>query len=103
MAAAILRAARALGLGVRMHADQFSADHGSLTAAEVGAATADHLECTTSVGLAALKAAGVQPVLLPASVYNLAPRVIRGAPDDRPRPARVLATDFNPAPRPPRR
>ena len=96
-AAAILGAARALGLGIRMHADQFSADHGSLVAAEVGAATADHLECTTEAGFAALQAAGVQPVLLPASVYNLgsthypaARRMIElGLPV-------VLATDFNP-------
>jgi imidazolonepropionase len=93
----ILRAARALGLGVRMHADQFSADHGSLVAAEVGAATADHLERTTPAGLAALKAAGVQPVLLPASVYNLGsthyPAARRMIELDLPV---VLATDFNP-------
>jgi imidazolonepropionase len=97
IATEIVRAARALGLGVRMHADQFSADYGSLVAAKVGAATADHLERTTPSGLAALKAAGVQPVLLPASVYNLgsthypdARRMIElGLPI-------VLATDFNP-------
>jgi imidazolonepropionase len=96
-AAAVLRAARALGLGLRIHADQFSADHGALVAAEVGAATADHLERTTPAGLAALQAANVQPVLLPASVYNLgstgypaARRMIElGMPV-------VLATDFNP-------
>lgn len=80
-----------------MHADQFSSDHGSLVAAEVGAATADHLERTTSVGLAALKAADVQPVLLPASVYNLG---LTHYPDARTMiemglPV-VLATDFNP-------
>ena len=93
----ILRAAQALGLGLRLHADQFTADAGALLAAELGAATADHLEATTSAGLAALKAAGVQPVLLPASVYNLgssrypaARRMIElGL-------AVVLATDFNP-------
>ena len=42
-----MRAAQALGLGLRLHADQFSADYGSLLAAELGAATADHLESTT--------------------------------------------------------
>ena len=96
-AAAILRAAKSRGLGIRMHADQFSSDHGSLVAAEVGAATADHLERTTPAGLTALKAAGVQPVLLPASVYNLGlthyPEarlmIEMGLPI-------VLATDFNP-------
>jgi len=93
----ILRAAQSLGLGVRLHADQFTPDAGALLAAELGAATADHLEATTALGLEALKSAGVQPVLLPASVYNLgstrypaARRMIElGL-------AVVLATDFNP-------
>lgn len=93
----ILAAAQALGFGLRLHADQFTADEGALLAAEMGAATADHLEATGPAGLEALRAAGVQPVLLPASVYNLgsthypaARRMIEaGLPV-------VLATDFNP-------
>ena len=96
-ARAILRAAQALGFGLRIHADQFTPDQGALLAAELGAATADHLESTGAAGLEALKAAGVQPVLLPASVYALgstrypaARRMIDlGL-------AIVLATDFNP-------
>jgi imidazolonepropionase len=96
-AARIVHAAKSRGLGIRVHADQFSADHGSLVAAEIGAATADHLERTTPAGLAALKAAGVQPVLLPASVYNLGlthyPDARRMIEMDLPV---VLATDFNP-------
>jgi imidazolonepropionase len=93
----VLLAAKEQGLGIRMHADQFSADYGSILSAEVGAATADHLEATTDAGLEALRAAGVQPVLLPGSVYNLgssrypaARRMI-----DMGLPV-VLATDFNP-------
>jgi len=93
----VLRAAQALSLGLRVHADQFSADYGSLLAAELHAATADHLESSTPTALAALHAAGVQPVLLPASVYHLggtrypaARRMI-----DLGLPV-VLATDFNP-------
>jgi imidazolonepropionase len=93
----ILTAAKARGLRIRMHADQFSADYGSMVAAEVGAVTADHLEATTEIGMRALLAAGVQPVLLPASVYALglthypaARRMI-----DLGLPV-VLATDFNP-------
>jgi imidazolonepropionase len=59
--------------------------------------TADHLEHTDGAGIAALKKAGVQPVLLPGSVYALG--------STRYPPARemidaglavVLATDFNP-------
>jgi imidazolonepropionase len=106
-ARAILRAAQSLGLGLRLHADQFSAgrfsadqsgkDAGALLAAELHAATADHLEGTGPAGLGALKAANVQPVLLPASVYNLGSARY---PDARQMIdlglAVVLATDFNP-------
>jgi imidazolonepropionase len=93
----ILRAAKERGLGIRMHADQFSADYGSVVAAEVGAATADHLEATTERGMRALQAAGVQPVLLPASVYalGLAKYPAARAMIDLGM-AVVLATDFNP-------
>ncbi|HTS29445.1 MAG TPA: imidazolonepropionase [Bryobacteraceae bacterium] len=93
----ILTAARHLGLGLRLHADQFTPDEGAHLAAELGAATADHLEATGPAGLQALSNAHVQPVLLPASVYNLgstrypaARRMI-----DLGLPV-VLATDFNP-------
>jgi imidazolonepropionase len=96
-ARAVLRAARDLGLGLRLHADQFTPDAGALLAAELGAATADHLEATTIDGLKALQSAHVQPVLLPASVYNLGSAhypaarqmISLGLPV-------ALATDFNP-------
>jgi imidazolonepropionase len=96
-ARAILRAAKQRGFGIRMHADQFSADYGSMVAAEAGAATADHLEATTQCGLRALQAAGVQPVLLPASVYalGLAKYPAARLMIDLGMPV-VLATDFNP-------
>jgi len=93
----ILDAALAAGLRARVHADQFTADYGSLLAAGVGAVTADHLECTSARGIAALAAAGVQPVLLPASVYALGSERY---PDARAMIeaglAVVLASDFNP-------
>jgi imidazolonepropionase len=93
----ILAAARQLGLGVRVHADQLSRSGAAEVAAEAGAATADHLEQIDAKGIDALGSAGVQPVLLPASVYTLGSK--------RFAPARamidaglavVLATDFNP-------
>jgi imidazolonepropionase len=93
----ILSAARCHGLGLRIHADQLSLSGGAKLAAELGAATADHLEHTDAEGIAALKAAGVQPVLLPGSVYALgssrypAAREIIDA-----GLGVVLATDFNP-------
>ena len=93
----VLRAAQARGLGIRMHADQFSPDDGALLAAELGAATADHLEATGPAGLEALHAARVQPVLLPASVYALGlSRYPAGRKMIDLGLAVVLATDFNP-------
>jgi imidazolonepropionase len=93
----ILEAARALGFSLRVHADQFSADEGSLLAAEVGADTADHLEATTERGWMALAAAQVQPVLLPASVYCLGSGRYAAARQMIERGLAVtLGTDFNP-------
>jgi imidazolonepropionase len=93
----ILTAARSLGLGLRVHADQLSRSGAAVLAAELGAATADHLEHTDALGIAALKVAGVQPVLLPGSVYALGSSRY---PDARAMIdaglAVVLATDFNP-------
>ena len=93
----ILSAARCHGLGLRVHADQLSLSGGAQLAAELGTVTADHLEHTDEAGIAALKRANVQPVLLPGSVYALgsthypAARAMIDA-----GLAVVLATDFNP-------
>ena len=93
----ILRAARDHGLRLRMHVDQLRNSGGAFLAARLKAATADHLEQANAAEIAALAEAGVQPVLLPASVYSLG--------KTRYPPARemieaglavVLATDFNP-------
>jgi imidazolonepropionase len=82
---------------LRVHADQLSKSGGAELAAELGAVTADHLEQIDERGIEALSSGGVQPVLLPGSVYNLG--------SNRFAPARkmieaglpiVLATDFNP-------
>ena len=71
------------GLGLRIHADQLSLSGGAKLAAELRTATADHLEHTDADGIAALKSAGVQPVLLPGSVYALgSSRVSGGARND---------------------
>ena len=93
----ILTAARELGLGLRIHADQLSLSGGAKLASELKAATADHLEHTDSEGIAALQAAGVQPVLLPASVYALGAHRYPAAREMIAAGlAVVLATDFNP-------
>jgi len=93
----ILSAARCHGLGLRMHADQLSLSGGAKLAAELGTSTADHLEHTDAEGIAALKQAGVQPVLLPGSVYALgATRYPAAREMIDAGLAVVLATDFNP-------
>jgi imidazolonepropionase len=93
----ILGAAKEHGLKLRMHVDQLEDSGGAQLAAELGAVTADHLEHTGGAGIEAMRAAGVQPVLLPGSVYALGSKRY---PDARAMIeaglAVVLATDFNP-------
>lgn len=93
----ILSAARCHGLGLRMHADQLSLSGGAKLAAELSATTADHLEHTDAAGIKALKDAGIQPVLLPGSVYALGSTRYPAAREMiEAGLAVVLATDFNP-------
>jgi len=93
----ILNAAKKLGLNLRIHADQLSNSGGSKLAAHLKAKTADHLEKTDGEGIEALKSGGVQPVLLPGSVYALGstqyPRAREMIDAGL---AVVIATDFNP-------
>lgn len=67
----VLLAARGLGLAARLHADQLSDDRAAVLAAEVGAASADHLEHVGQEGIAALAGAGVVAGLLPTSTLLL--------------------------------
>jgi imidazolonepropionase len=93
----ILIKARDLGLGIRFHADQLSLGGGSLLAAELQAASADHIEWVDEAGIEALRKAGVTAVLLPCAVFNLGLTLY--APARRLIEAGVsvaLATDFNP-------
>jgi imidazolonepropionase len=93
----ILSAAKKLGLSLRGHIDQLTNSGGAKLMAEIGATTADHLEQTDEQGIAALKKANVQPVLLPSSVYALgSSRYPRAREMIDAGLAIVLATDFNP-------
>ncbi|QAT85015.1 imidazolonepropionase [Corallococcus coralloides] len=67
----LLDAGKALGLTPRLHADQLTACGASALAAEVGAASADHLEQVTDEGIRALAAANVTAVLVPTSTLFL--------------------------------
>jgi imidazolonepropionase len=93
----ILTSARCHGLGLRIHADQLSLSGGAKLASELGTVTADHLEHTDADGIQALKSAGVQPVLLPGSVYALGSSRYPAAREMIDAGlAVVLASDFNP-------
>jgi imidazolonepropionase len=95
-AARILGAGKAAGLSARVHADQLTSGGGAELAADVGALSADHLECVSERGIEKMAAAGVVAVGLPlASLYL----------SQSPMPARrliaagvrvAIATDFNP-------
>ncbi|MBB5047942.1 imidazolonepropionase [Rhodopseudomonas rhenobacensis] len=61
--------ARALGLPVRLHADQLSNLHGAALAASFGALSADHLEYADDAGIAAMARAGTVAVVLPGAYY----------------------------------
>lgn len=64
-------AAKPLGLGIRLHVDQLTAGRGSELAAELGAATADHLETVSEEGIRALAEAQTTVTLLPISTLYL--------------------------------
>ncbi len=87
----------ALGLPVRMHAEQLSNIGGSRLAARYGALSSDHLEFTTEEDAAALATAGTVAVLLPVAYYALAEKQL--PPVEALRKHRVpiaVATDCNP-------
>jgi imidazolonepropionase len=93
----ILAAAKEVGLNLRGHVDQLTNSGGAKLMAEMSATTADHLEQTDEQGIAALKEANAQPVLLPGSVYALgSSRYPRAREMIEAGLAIVLATDFNP-------
>ena len=96
-ARAVLMAARAAGLGLKLHADEFEHSGGAELAVELGATSADHLGAVSNEGIAALGNADTVAVLLPGTLLFLG--------HSRQAPARALidagaavalATDFNP-------
>lgn len=93
----IMGRAAELGLRLRLHVDQLTPLGGAELAAELGADSADHLECISDEGIRALGEAGVVPVLCP-----LVPLFIgqtQEAPGRRMVDAGLapaIATDFNP-------
>lgn len=93
----VFRAAQALGLPVKLHAEQLSDMGGAALAARYGALSCDHIEHLSSQGIAAMKAAGTVAVLLPGAYYTL--RDTHAPPIQALREAGVpmaVSTDHNP-------
>jgi imidazolonepropionase len=93
----VLTAAREHGLGTRMHAEQLSHTGASQLAAELGCASADHLDYVTAEDAAALAAAGVVGVLVPVtSLYTRSQRWDHAAVLRDAGVTLAVATDCNP-------
>jgi len=67
----VFEKARALGIPVKLHADQLSDLGGAALAAEFGARSAEHLEHASDEGVRAMAARGTVAVLLPGAYYAL--------------------------------
>ncbi len=92
----VLTAGEKAGLRAKLHADQLSDSGGASLAADMGAISADHLECVSNEGVRKMRDAGVIAVALPlASLFTFqkpldARRLVKaGVPV-------AVATDFNP-------
>ena len=67
----VFEAARALGIPVKLHAEQLSDSEGAVLAASFGALSCDHLEWLSPSGVQAMAQAGSVAVLLPGAFYFL--------------------------------
>ncbi len=92
----LLTAAREMGFGLKIHADEIDELGGSLLAGELGAVSAEHLIATGERGMEALARGGVIAALLPCTSLYLnksfaraRDMIARGIPV-------AVATDFNP-------
>jgi imidazolonepropionase len=92
----VLQAARALGLGLRVHANELGATGGAQLAAELGAASADHLLFVGDAERTALREAGVVAILLPGTSLVIGKPYADGRAMIEAGVAVAVATDCNP-------
>lgn len=93
----VFQAAKALGLPVKLHAEQLSNMEGAALAARYGALSCDHIEHLSEHGITEMKKAGTVAVLLPGAFYTL--RDTKVPPIEGLRAAKVsmaVSTDHNP-------
>jgi imidazolonepropionase len=67
----ILEKAKEVGMGLKIHADEFTSLGGAALAAELGATSADHLACTPQEEMELLAESGAVAVLLPGTPFGL--------------------------------
>jgi len=106
-------AATALGYQLRIHGDQTGPAGAAQLAADLGAASVDHLDCVDAAGIAALAGSQTVAVLVPGVTHHLIELVPRMGPHGPAAPAKpwlpetvrrlvdagacvALATDYNP-------
>jgi len=92
----LLCRAAALGMGVKLHADEMTPLGGAALAAELKAVSADHLLHASDEGIAAMAEAGVVAVLLPITAFGLREPYARARAMIDAGCAVALATDCNP-------
>jgi imidazolonepropionase len=93
----VFTAARALGVPVKLHADQLSDGGGAEIVAEFGGLSADHVEYTSAAGVAAMARAGTVGVLLPGAFHVLRETQLPPLEEFRAQGvAMAVATDCNP-------
>lgn len=90
------KAAKKNGLGIRVHADEFSNGQGALTAAQWGAASADHLQFASDEGIDAMAKAGVIATILPGTSLYTAIPFTNGNRFTKASCPVAIASDFNP-------
>jgi imidazolonepropionase len=93
----VFKAAQALGLPVKLHAEQLSNLGGSKLAARYNALSVDHIEYLDEEGVAAIAAYGTVAVLLPGAFYYLREKQAPPVAALRQRDVPIaVATDLNP-------
>lgn len=92
----LLTAAQAMGLGVKIHADEVNDLGGAALAAELGACSADHLLAASEKNIKKMSESGVIATLLPATAYSLRKNYARARLMIENNVAVALATDCNP-------
>lgn len=93
----VFEKARALGLPVKLHADQLSDSGGAALAADHRALSADHIEFASEEGIRRMKEAGTVAVLLPGAFYFIREKQLPPIEALRRHGVPIaLATDHNP-------